>query len=358
MQPRQTRPDIPYFNRRDQHRMLALVGLLCLVMIATQLAARPESWYWLVPPSGEALAPSNTATLPRLEELDFHVRNNARRLQPADVLLATVADDEDPPERTQEADSSMPVPAVEVPEAILNGIEDNTVGVQRSEVGAYYDMLSRIRALPEVAVAKHARDDIAFTVLMLHSDTYRGQLVTVTGELHRLTPFPVAEGAPDDIRQLYEGWLTTPDSGNNPYRFLSTEVPAGVVPGESIEPVRIEVTGYFFKRYGYASRGGMHVAPTLLAKSFRVLTPTHRPPAGSDDLSRMVLTFFALIVGALLIVCWQTFRSARRYEGSRLKDLASSRLDAEPDDLKALENLETTAPLDFRTDERPESAAP
>jgi hypothetical protein len=176
--------------------MLALVGLLCLVMVAIQLAARPSSWYWLLPP-GETQTASPAEDFSRqvpLEELDFRVREEPREPLPPDVFRA-VADENSPPAETeapavgQAAGSEQEARApgeedgtavdafagedVSIPPVALADIEDNTIGVRRAEVDAYHQMLATIRRLPDEVRQQHVDTDVAFTVIMLRANRPR-----------------------------------------------------------------------------------------------------------------------------------------------------------------------------------------
>ncbi len=327
--------------------MLAMVGLLCLVMVTIQLAARPESWHWVVPPNADTAENSVPATIPTLEHLDFRVQEGPPGPPGTDGFHAIADDEAEPQGSSDEAVSrSDAITSAEIPAELLAGIEDNTLGVRRSEVDAYYAMLARMHNLSDTQLVL-ARDDVAFTVLMLQPDQFRGRLVTLTGHLHRLTPFPVDPDNAFGITQLYEGWMTTSDSGNNLFRFLCTELPAGVSPEEALGPLPVRVTGYFFKRYGYASLGGMHVAPTILARTFHVLPVLMSQSPSSSQMSQYVLGFFGLMAMALGVACWRTRISDLRYEQGRLKQLAAARLDARPDDLAALKDVPTSEPGEF-----------
>ena len=68
---------IPYFNRKDQIRMLALVGLLALVLIGMKLAANPASWHWMFvgqnaadEPNAESGGPRTKIRQPRERPVD------------------------------------------------------------------------------------------------------------------------------------------------------------------------------------------------------------------------------------------------------------------------------------------------
>lgn len=319
----------PYLNRRDQYRLLAMVGVLCVVMVAINLAAKPSSWHWLVPPEQQT-----KPAAPPLEELDFRVQTPPNNSLRDDAFRVVEADEVD---NTAANAPDLVTNEVEIPADVMELIEDNTVGLRRAESPAYRMMLSRVDALPDDLIARSGRDDVAFTVLMLQSDDYRGRLITVGGDLRRLTEFPPPKDS--EFETLYEGWLFTRDSGTNPYRVLFTQPPDDVPMGESLDPpARVEVTGYFFKRYGYASQGGQHVAPLLLAKRPNVIAPPQVIPVDRSELRNMMLTAVGLVAAVVVGLMIWFARSDRRFRESRLSQLAAARLDASPDDLAALQD--------------------
>ncbi|MEZ6145021.1 MAG: hypothetical protein R3B91_06230 [Planctomycetaceae bacterium] len=322
----------PYLNRRDQYRLLTLLGLLCVMMVAIKWAAQPSSWHWLVPPERQS-----AGDIPELKEIDFRVKAQDQSALPPDAFRIVELDEqgEDGPEG-----SEAPSTEVDVPADLLSPIEDNTVGLRRKELPAYELMLSRVDELTEHEATEAAQDDVAFTVLMLQSENYRGKLITVRGDLRRLTEFPAPKDSGFDI--LYEGWLFTRDSGTNPYRIVFTQRPVDVPLSESINPpVQVAVTGYFFKRYGYASQGGQHVAPLLIAKNPRIIPTVSPVPGDGSELQRIMLTAIGVIVFAVMCLGIWFYQSDRRFRRSRLSKIASERLDASAEDLQALQQLST-----------------
>ncbi len=322
----------PYLNRRDQYRLLAMVGVLCLVMFAIKYAAQPSAWHWLVPPESE-----QARMAPRLEEIDFRVSSQNHTTLAADAFRVVETLDHGDVDGEESESTSV---EVDVASDVLSLIEDNTVGLRRKELEAYELMLSRIDGLSDDERSKVAQDDIAFTVLMLQSEDYRGRLITVRGDLRRLTEFPAPKES--DFDTLYEGWLFTRDSGTNPYRIVFTQRPNDVPLSESLDPpVQVEVTGYFFKRYGYASQGGQHVAPLLLSKLPLVIPTPSRVSGDGSELRNIMLVSIGLITLAVVGLGTWFFLSDRRYRRSRLSELAAARLDASADDLAALNQVPT-----------------
>jgi hypothetical protein len=359
--PRDERPT-PWLNRRDQYRMLAMVGLLCLVMMAIQLAALPSSWYWLLPPEPAAATAEPSAPQVPLEELDFRVKQEPHERLPPDVFRAVADDvpadssvdadadqaaDESPPTPISGDDETAAAPVTDdptIPPEILSGIEDNTVGVRRAELDAYHQMLTKVRELPYEERRKHALGDVAFTVIMLQPEDYRGRLVGITGQLHRLSEYPVMKNDAG-IDRLYEGWVFTEESGNNPWRFVCTSLPEGLHLASLSLPRRVRVEGYFFKRMGYASEGGQHVAPTLLARSFELFAV---PVGNAPQIQSQMRSWMLAAIGVMIVVLGATFWwfavSDRRYAKSRLHELAVSRLDADPQALELLKEVNLPDP--------------
>lgn len=328
----------PWLNRRDQFRLLRMVAALALVLAAVKWASGPDSWRWLAPPPAPGGSPSHT-----LDEFDFRVHSPPRRPVAPDTFRAvaavTIGEESAPGEDAHREASELPG----FPQELLETIEDNSFGLRRREAAAYHRMLLRIDELPDATAAAHARDDVAYTVLMLEPDVYRGRLLTVTGDLRRLGKLPA--GADSGFDALYEGWLFSRDSGTNPYRIVCTRRPAGLQLSESLDPpVPVRVTGFFFKRYGYASRGGQHVAPMLIAKTLLVEPATPAGPADGPQLRNAMLAIVGVVVAGVVILGVGFFVSDRRFRNSRLKQLAAARLDASGEDLAALERVVTHDP--------------
>lgn len=324
----------PYLNRRDQYRLLGMVGALCLVAFGTMWASRPSSWHWLVPP--DRPAPHT------LNEIDFRVQSSPPGSLPPGAFRV-VGDNEDVGAHPHSTDGHGGVDSSSIRKDVLLPIEDNTLGLRRSELDAYQVALERADRLTRELEESGGRRDVAFTVLMLEPDNHRGQLIQIAGDLRRLTELAVPEGV--SIDRLYEGWLFTRDSGTNPYRIVCTQRPHEIPLGDlTAQPVPVEVTGYFFKRYGYTSKGGQHVAPMLVARTIAVRKTPVGIPAEDGDLQVAVLLLIGLVVtGIVLLVGW-CIVSDQRYRGSRLRELAASRLDASPHDLDKLLKVETSDP--------------
>ncbi|HLQ44190.1 MAG TPA: hypothetical protein VK137_05645, partial [Planctomycetaceae bacterium] len=130
-------------------------------------------------------------------------------------------------------------------------------------------------------------------------------------------------------------WLFTADSGLNPYRIVGTSLPEGVSFGDQLDPpVRVRATGYFFKRYSYATVGDYHTAPLLLAKTLtRLAQPAGRTTNADSGRSR-TLTIVACGVLAMFAASWLAMSV-----GARRRSRVS---------LPAMREQDSSEPPDFR----------
>lgn len=191
----------------------------------------------------------------------------------------------DPVART--ADDAPPAPisidgGASINPEVLTKVQDNQLGLQFEDRSAYFRILSLAKQLPLAHQQEFARqfrdqrraevpkyqkrpagDFPAFIDMFLNPDLYRGRPVTLKGYLRRLVKF--SPGPNDNkIGEVYEGWLYTADSQNNPAVVVFQRKPEGLpIGGNLVEEV--EVTGYFFKMYGYEAQDTTRKAPMILA---------------------------------------------------------------------------------------------
>jgi len=319
-----------YLGRRDQWRMLALVALFGMVLLCYRSARDPRNWDWFAalsqPPSDESTEDS--------ENLNFTVRP----LSISDELRISLATD-DP----KSLDVDDPTDPSALPPELFNDVHDNQLGTTRPEQDAITTILDKVRTLSSEQLDVEAMKDVVHASLIQDPDNYRGRLITLRGTLWRYGP--AARGDPDDSTDdVYEAWMFTSDSGNRPYRWLLVEPVSGVSPGDQLD-VEVEVTGYFVKRYAYLTGDGTNVAPMLVGRTMRVVrTAPVALPESDSGLGRLALWFFIVLGLAFAGLLLRFVISDRRYRAGRLHQLADARLDAHPEDIAALEDLETVDP--------------
>ena len=341
---RPSRTPPPYLNRRDQFRMLAMVGLLALVLFAMKFAAKPSTWYWLTGPPEKTAAGGQTDRAVSHTEIDFGVQLEERDPLPPGVFRSVKPETEPDADTSLTGDRAHDVGfEIEVDPDLLAGIKDNTLGVRNPEQDAYNYLLAKTRAIPSSDLEKAARKNVAFAVLMLESDRFRGELVTIDGKLRRLTSLKATKND-YGLDQLYEAWVFNADSGSNPYCIVCTSVPDGIAQGHRIEqPVRVRVTGYFFKRYGYGTANNrFHVAPLILAKRLRWF-PAQTTVEPDTGLAPYVLGFVLFVGVSLAITLWRFTVSDKKFYEGHLKRLTEAPQEA----ISALDGVETTDVSEF-----------
>jgi hypothetical protein len=187
-------------------------------------------------------------------------------------------------------------------------VKDNTLGIRRDEADAYYRLLDHARHMSDSQLDKIGATDVLYINLMTQPERFRGDPVTIHGDLWRLYEIQAGEN-PFRFKTLYEAWIFTGDSGTHPYRVVFSNLPKELEPGENLrKPVR--VTGFFFKREGYASNGGMHVAPTLLAHRVVAFRPPDAAPPTDAILPYMIVLIAA--VGLAFLVTLVSFAISDR----------------------------------------------
>ncbi len=193
--------------------------------------------------------------------------------------------------------------------SILMAINDNTFGVTAAEKPAYDAILSKVRNTSLAELEPLAHKDVPFAVLMLDADRFRGEVLTIEGDIRRLNQV---------TDKSFEAWLFTADSGLNPYRVVLASQLADMRLGDDLQPpIRARVTGYFFKRFSYATANDFHTAPLLLAKTLTPLA-SHKSAAAPRRNNSRSLTFLAigilvtLVIGGLAVEMIVRRRSRRR----------------------------------------------
>lgn len=201
--------------------------------------------------------------------------------------------------------------------SILVAIKDNTFGITAAEKPAYDAILAKVRNVSLAELEPLAHNDVPFAVLMLDADRFRGEVLTIEGDIRRLNKMVVTSDEPT-AGDFFEAWLFTADSGLNPYRVVLASLPDGIPLGDNLTPpVRARISGYFFKRFSYATANDFHTAPLLLAKTLTPLA-SHKFAAAPPTNNSRSLTFLAigilvtLVIGGLAVEMIARRRSRRR----------------------------------------------
>lgn len=373
---------IPYLNAREQRKMLAMAMTLVFVIVAIQWAAMPENWHWIAPPEqnpqaqsrqAASLSPSDSPELepdtsgssrgplppgvfisqlpkeganegadpgadPGEEQGDDqsvgNVRNDEKQVSEseADPRMAgdsKLVDDsqaDTQPEDNQVADAELPSM-----KELLVDVSDDTVGVRAKELNAYYGVLKHASQTTP-AELKKAKRDVTYANLLAEPGLFRGQLIQFDGEARRIQPISAQDNS-FGVGNLFEAWIITRDSGQDLFRVVFQEVGEGITVSDSVS-VPVTVTGYFFKRQGYASINGQRVAPLILSKGLEK-TKFETTELIESSLAPYMIGF-AVIVGVTAVVAiWFYGRGDRKFEREERKKFTAASEEA----LEALKEL-------------------
>lgn len=218
----------------------------------------------------------------------------------------------------------IPAGAVELPQEFYNQVATRSIGISEAEAPAYYAILHHAQVIPSDRLrqaafryrqVRHEQSPLfrdkpisefqPFVDLFKNPDKYIGQPVTMTGYTRRLVSVP-ADPNPYGIETLYELWLFTDDSQNNPLVVVCSEVPEDLPRGDDLIN-GITVTGYFFKLYGYDAEDNKRLAPMLLAH--RV---TWNPPKPAEPLPISPWVLYPVLLGIIGIVIFLLWYTAYR----------------------------------------------
>lgn len=153
------------------------------------------------------------------------------------------------------------------------------------------------------------------TFIQLHEQSaeYRGEIVTIGGVVERVLPQADAPTNKQGIRKFYEMWIR-PDGGRLPIVVVCLDLPPDYPIGARTE---VDVSGYFYKRLGYASaeaakgdvektgtKNVFRTSPLVLAKTVRVRPQLAVAPvaAAVDDGGPAILRGIPLPVPAQWVI--------------------------------------------------------
>ena len=319
--------------------MLVMVGILCLTVFAIQHAKKPSTWYWL---TGR---PDQTTTVgPSRDDIDYTVRKEVGDvdLKPGE-FIAVASDPELPTIESPKTETSDAEYDVQVPKSDIGPVRDNTVNIRRSELKGYAKLLGKTNEVPLSYLERAARRDVAYTVLMIESEKYRGELITVEGEVAIVMESPsYLEG---NVEKVYDIFIRNIDSGENYYWFKCTEIPEGLpnpADDDVRDPIRVRLTGYFFKRAGYASQGGLSIAPLLIAKRARWFRPVTMQQQNNKAIP-YILGFVITLATFIGLMVFTMRRGERKFQRDHLKRLTEAPKEA----LTALDGVQVSTMSEF-----------
>jgi hypothetical protein len=315
-----------YLGGREQRRLLLLVGMLSLLAVVTPKVNDPGLWRWMF---AGAAASEGAA--------DDDARNSSAWGDRVDTRLPRspeVAESLDVVRVEPAADVAGPVPDARkqlfpgVRPEWLATIRDDTV-LRGTEHEALYSLLAILASADERALAAASRGPASYLQLFKQPDEYRGELVTLSGTVHKAV-YREAAANQQGIKGFYKLALQPDDHPAGLIFVDCLELPEGSPTGERVR-FEVELVGLSYKRWAYAAQDGIRTAPLLLAKT---VTWTDAPAASAAPPTPWPgLAASVLIAGVacLLAVAWVFWRPSpanrphteERQSGEILRELAA-----------------------------------
>lgn len=207
-------------------------------------------------------------------------------------------------------------------ERAWRAVADNTV-LRSAEQEAWLRSWELLES-PADGAAARGGSPVTFVQLFSQPDAYRSRVVQVSGTA-RLGYHVASHEQRSGIQGYYVLWLREAHGSNSPIVAYVASLPTGFpplaerAPGHEGTVLREEVTvtGVFFKRWLYGSRGGLNLAPLILGQ----ITQWTPPPQGPADgglgaLDPMTILYavlsVALVALALAVWAYRSSRGARR----------------------------------------------
>lgn len=176
---------------------------------------------------------------------------------------------------------------------LFDVLEDDAV-YRTAENATFFALLKTLSEADERDIELASIGRKSFIQLHEQSADYRGEIVTVGGVVERVLPQTSPPENKPGIRKYYEVWIR-PDGGRLPIVAICLDLPRDYPLGK---PTAVDVSGFFYKRLGYASaeaakgnfdetgkKNVFRTSPLVLAKTLRVRTPAvaAAPAAEVDD---------------------------------------------------------------------------
>ncbi len=348
----------PYLNKTDQLRMLRMVGILVLVLVCAKFAGNPNTWAWLIPPSPQKSTPTKA---PTEKDIDYSVKAEEDSPLLPDAFRSRLAEPpparsikrrrqpaiaEASPERAAKQTSSTKVGdyTIEIDPKILAPVSDGWLGIRQHEAGAFFAIIAKAKEIPLKLLEDAGDNRVDYTVLMTDAEQFRGMPLSVEGTIRMIQSVSISREEDREntgVDHYFVAWMWTESSGKSPYRLICTSLPQDMTPGENLDfPAKF--TGYFFKKEGYKTEQGFHVAPVLIGKHIRWNRPPMVAIGTSNDLglAPYIIGLTVLIALALGGMIWRFNVSDKKFGHQHVNHFTT----ATPKAIEDLANLEADDP--------------
>ncbi|MBI1247346.1 hypothetical protein GC197_05805 [bacterium] len=265
------KPPRNYFARREQVRLLLLVGAIGLVIVLMIRASDPETWRWIAPEKDDAQANLDNVPVP---PIDARVPRKAVTSDNGVEGAFRVAEDRKPATpytMGQKTPSGKERAKLELwaDKASLADVEDNSP-FRAADFKAWSEVFDHLReATPQELSAARA-PAVQFGQLFQQSDVYRGKLVTVSGTIRRCIKIPPSR-LDERAGDMWQIWLFS-GSDELPIVIYSLNIPEKFPVGNQVHQAA-SFQAVYFKKWVYAAKGGTMTAPLLIARNINWQAP-------------------------------------------------------------------------------------
>ncbi|MCA9034961.1 MAG: hypothetical protein KDA91_07525 [Planctomycetaceae bacterium] len=314
-------------HSRDQRRLTLAIFGIGLLAILISAGARPGFWAFFT-----GKQPSATQ-----EDVAGNASIGSRTLAQDEIFISSnqysQALDANEAARHQELSG---LPAAEsvsrdnlprIPEALLEPIQDDVIGIRKEEAESYFASLRLAADLKGKSIQNVPEG--YYAVFMTSPDECRGRPWTLKGQLRRLDRLQ-NDANSFGLKTLYDAWVSLPDSGNRVVHVVAVaadnDLPLAVQSAK--EPPLVEFTAYFYKREGYfrkgsSGEGDVGLTPLLLTGRLRKFVAPVSTSNGADELTPW-LSWLALIVSCgVALVIWQFKVSDSLFRRTRTHQLTT-----------------------------------
>lgn len=226
-----------------------------------------------------------------------------------------------------------------IPEVLTRTIRDDVLGVLTSEMPAWFGTLRMSQKLKKNEL--QTLPEAQYTLFMDSPQSCRGRAFTLRGRLRRLTPFAIDQSSESfGLKTAYDAWISTRDSGNQLVHVVAVSADAGLPNPKlnGVEAPEVEMTGYFFKREGYAAtgktgEGELQLTALFLAGRIHYLPPRIFESRASEMTPWMTWIGIGVCCGVMLLV-WQFQIADSRFRETRTHQLTTLPVRANFDDIE------------------------
>jgi hypothetical protein len=277
---------------------------------------------------------------PRLEQVDTVVPFAGEMVPDAVVI------EPERPEAVDEQALDLGAPA-----RSLATVRDDTV-FRDGDREAWFSLWQTLRSTDPSVLRKSPATSVSFAELFGQPKAFRGRLVKFTGLLKRLQ-YVEAPTNDSNIAGYWQAWVR-PDLGPpTPVVVYFLDIPPGFPTGERIEE-RIEVVGYFFKRWAYQATDAIRTAPLVVSRVPYSIEGRERSSPMDWIGSIAMATMFAVVVLSA-VAAWLANRGPSRQPEEPtgdLSELAGVETESTEEALQRLSREDLAATSDASSAER------